>query len=809
MPENSEIALVNEKAIQQRIKVMRACSFRFRIICCLTCFASISLVQNLLAQTPAKPRLAFASDRTGRLQIHTVQPDPLGAVLQTTSEGSGSQEARAPDWSRSGKIAYQFGASGARGIHEIGSDGSGQQRLTFSGRDERDPSWSPDGKFIVYASNENGTYDLWIHDLVVGTNYLLIAGAREQLRPAWSPDANWIAYVSNEGSNNEIMVVPVSVVDGIVFPGSPVPKTSNTDNDFNPCWSPDSLSIAFQSTRGGNTDIYRMALASGEASIVRLTTHSGSDSNPAWSPDGATLAFVSDRDGNSEIYVMSATSGEADTAALRRVTNDSGQDVDPAWEPQNTVDLVAVALAWNNTIGGMDARYRVDNGALSSATTAKLFWANGTSAASILSTTPIFMENIPAGAGGSGASGVITFNVPNSSLTSPPQGTTYVLLVVDYDPPLPNGVVYEANENNNSVVLPWCPVGPLIKPKFPAQGYDESCLVQEMRDALACFEGKVGSANIRKTTACRGQDYQDHLREIWEHARSLDVLTCVAVVSAYPRQYAVVGSECAGCQPIIEELNAEIRDHFNQPNFPSQVAKISLHTQGKAVDWTIAHFSSSAIRTMAESCGLKYSPVKGEPWHFVLEAAPARQYLTFQARSPVNILVRDPSGRRIGFDPIANAAVNTVGPTATYSGPGTTPQIIEIGPGEVLFGNYLVSGVGTGSGAYTIDVRVDTDDDEVDPVQTVLATGTTQVGQPLTSISPIDCIATTVLLNVTVDSGNIVLRAQAWATNTLVEWTTDISTGTWNAISGKFDPINGLTITNPITGSKFFRLRPE
>lgn len=408
---------------------------------------AVPFVQPSLGQTPPKPQLAFASDRTGRLQIHTVQPDPLGSVAQRTFEGSAGQEARAPDWSRFGRIAYQFGASGVRSIHRINADGSDHQRLTLSGKDERDPSWSPDGMFIVYASNENGTYDLWIHDVTGATDYLLIASTRDQLRPSWSPDGNWIAYVSNEDLDNEIMVIPVSVVDGNVVAGSPAPKTSNTDNDFNPCWSPDSSSIAFQSTRGGNTDIYRMDLASGEASIMRLTIHSGSDSNPAWSPDGGTVAFVSDRDGNSEIYVMSATSGEADVTALRRITNDAGQDVDPAWEPQEAVDIVAVSLAWNNTIGGVEARYQVHGGGLAVATTVKLFWANGTSINDILTTVPIHVEPIPAGIGSSGSSGVITFNVSAASISTPVPGATHILLVIDSD-----NLVQESNEANN--VLP-------------------------------------------------------------------------------------------------------------------------------------------------------------------------------------------------------------------------------------------------------------------------------------------------------------------------------------------------------------------
>ena len=73
-----------------------------------------------------------------------------------------------------------------------------------------------------------------------------------------------------------------------------------------------------------------------------------------------------------------------------------------------------------------------------------------------------------------------------------------------------------------------------------------------------------------------------------------------------------------------------------------------------------------------------------------------------EVRSPVNILVTDPDGRRIGFDPVTGIAVNEI-PGATYSGPGSDPQIVQIptmlpGPHEMLI-------IGTGDGDYHISIE--------------------------------------------------------------------------------------------------------
>jgi uncharacterized repeat protein (TIGR01451 family) len=91
--------------------------------------------------TNAQPALVFASDRSGRRQVWKIPLSPLGTPVPVTTAGSASQESRGPDWSRQdGRIAYQFGAPGVRGIHTIKPDGTDDVRETFFPSDEVDPS---------------------------------------------------------------------------------------------------------------------------------------------------------------------------------------------------------------------------------------------------------------------------------------------------------------------------------------------------------------------------------------------------------------------------------------------------------------------------------------------------------------------------------------------------------------------------------------------------------------------------------------------------------------------------------------------
>jgi len=72
--------------------------------------------------------------------------------------------------------------------------------------------------------------------------------------------------------------------------------------------------------------------------------------------------------------------------------------------------------------------------------------------------------------------------------------------------------------------------------------------------------------------------------------------------------------------------------------------------------------------------------------------------LQVTAESPVNILVTDPNGLRVGYDPLLGS-INEV-PGATYSGQVTEPQVITI-PSPIE-GTYTVDAFGTGTGVYTI-----------------------------------------------------------------------------------------------------------
>lgn len=108
-------------------------------------------------------------------------------------------------------------------------------------------------------------------------------------------------------------------------------------------------------------------------------------------------------------------------------------------------DLVTNSLTWDTVQGGVKFQYAVNNDALATATTAKLFWANGTTTTAIIPGAPvIFTQDIPVGT--SGLSAVIP--VPAANFANPPATATHVLLVLD-----PDNLVSESDEGNNVMAL--------------------------------------------------------------------------------------------------------------------------------------------------------------------------------------------------------------------------------------------------------------------------------------------------------------------------------------------------------------------
>ena len=98
-------------------------------------------------------------------------------------------------WTPDGKIIFPTRDSVKTDIWLINGDGAGKRQLTAGDALERSPETSPDGRFIVYVSTENGRQNVWRMNADGGSQTALTNGEGESF-PVFTPDGKWVVYSS-------------------------------------------------------------------------------------------------------------------------------------------------------------------------------------------------------------------------------------------------------------------------------------------------------------------------------------------------------------------------------------------------------------------------------------------------------------------------------------------------------------------------------------------------------------------------------------------------------------------------------------
>src|SRR5437016_10687732 len=220
-------------------------------------------------------------------------------------------------------------------------DSTRAEQLTDGPGYDYQPDWSPDGRFIVYASAQGEAIELGLLDLTSGRTRQLTQGGAVNVEPRWSPDGQRGVYVSTAYHRHfHVFAAEVreqQLINPVRLTGenkSTLPRYyySAYDHDTNPTWTRDGQAIVFVSNRGrihGTGGFWRAAAVAGAEPVELRYEETSWGARPDFSPDGARIVYSSYLGRNwMQLWLMPASGGEPFP-----LTYGEWDETGPRWSP--------------------------------------------------------------------------------------------------------------------------------------------------------------------------------------------------------------------------------------------------------------------------------------------------------------------------------------------------------------------------------------------------------------------------------------------------------------------------------------------
>jgi Tol biopolymer transport system component len=197
-----------------------------------------------------------------------------------------------PSFSNDGRwIVFTSDRSGSPDLYRVHPDGSGLEQLTNNPALDDQGALSPDGKLLAFVSNRSGRANIWVLDLTDRRARNLTAGSSGDFRPAWSPDGQFIAFSSDRASPSLPRTATWSTEVFVMRADGAARRQVTHDGGIRPSWSPDGDIVYAQSPRTGVRETQIIAVNWRTGMSRMLTTSPGYKWTPRWTA-GAGLTYI-------------------------------------------------------------------------------------------------------------------------------------------------------------------------------------------------------------------------------------------------------------------------------------------------------------------------------------------------------------------------------------------------------------------------------------------------------------------------------------------------------------------------------------
>jgi len=185
------------------------------------------------AWSPDGRRLTFTSDMdgigTGNAEIYTANPD--GSDIQRVTNNS--EIDTSPTFSPNGReIAFISTRAGGQHLYKMGIDGTNITRLRVTGTQIDSPSWNPNPQIsdlIAYTASEGGNrFQVFVYSLTTRQSIKVTSGYGRTDSPSWSPDGRQIVFEAQQNDETHIYAIGLD--------GSRLRQLTREGNNQSPSW---------------------------------------------------------------------------------------------------------------------------------------------------------------------------------------------------------------------------------------------------------------------------------------------------------------------------------------------------------------------------------------------------------------------------------------------------------------------------------------------------------------------------------------------------------------------------------------------